>query len=62
MDLHYLSGLLLRFGDLNLALTAYNFCLRFVRKRLKTILKLVLAYSRRVLMDSREFCHQSRGA
>ncbi len=61
MGLYYLSRLLNRFGDIKVALTAYNFGPGFVRKRLKTNRKLPLRYSRKVLDAYREFSHPSRG-
>ncbi len=61
MGLHYLSRLLLRFGNLKVALTAYNFGPSFVRKRLKIKGKLPSRYSRKVLKAYREFSQPSRG-
>ena len=61
MGLYYLSRLLLRFGDLKVALTAYNFGPSFVHKRLKTKRKLPAKYSRKVLKAYREFSQPSRG-
>jgi len=61
MGLHYLSRLLLRFGDLKVALTAYNFGPTFVHKRLQAKGKLPSRYSRKVLEAYREFSHPSRG-
>ena len=60
MGLYYLSRLLLRFGDIKVALTAYNFGPGFVRNRLKTNGNLPLRYSRKVLDAYREFSHPSR--
>lgn len=61
MGLYYLSKLLLRFGDLRVALTAYNFGPNYVRKRLKTKRKLPSRYSRKVLKAYREFSQPSTG-
>ena len=62
MGLHYLSRLLLRFGDLKVALTAYNRGPSFVRKRLKTRKELPLRYSKKVLEAYQEFSQPSQGA
>jgi soluble lytic murein transglycosylase len=61
MGLYYLSRLLLRFGDIKVALTAYNFGPGFVRNCLKTNGKLPLRYSRKVLDAYQEFSHPSKG-
>jgi soluble lytic murein transglycosylase len=61
MGLHYLSRLLLRFGDLKVALTAYNFGPTFVRKRLKAKRKLPSRYSKKVMKAYQEFSQPSRG-
>ncbi len=61
MGLYYLSRLLLRFGDLKVALTAYNFGPSFVRKRLKTKGKLPSRYSKKVLKAYQEFSRPSKG-
>jgi soluble lytic murein transglycosylase len=61
IGLYYLSRLLRRFGDLKVALTAYNCGPSFVRKRLKTRRKLPLRYSSKVLKAYREFSQPSRG-
>lgn len=61
MGLHYLSRLLLRFGDLKVALTAYNVGPSFVHKRLKTKKKLPSRYSKKVLKAYREFSQPPRG-
>jgi soluble lytic murein transglycosylase len=61
MGLYYLSRLLLRFGDLKVALTAYNIGPTYVRKRLKTKGRLPLRYSEKVLEAYREFSQPSRG-
>jgi len=61
MGLHYLSRLLLRFGDLKVALTAYNFGPGFVHERLKTKGKLPSIYSRKVLEAYQEFSQPSKG-
>jgi soluble lytic murein transglycosylase len=61
MGLHYLSRLLLRFGDLKVALTAYNRGPSYVRKRLKTKKELPLRYSTKVLKAYQEFSQPSQG-
>ncbi|MFB0506953.1 MAG: lytic transglycosylase domain-containing protein [Thermodesulfobacteriota bacterium] len=61
MGLHYLSRLLLRFGDLKVALTAYNFGPTFVRKRLKANRKLPSLYTKKVMKAYQEFSQPSRG-
>ena len=61
MGLHYLSRLLLRFGDLKVALTAYNVGPTFVRKRLKAKRKLPSRYSKKVMKAYQEFSQPSRG-
>jgi soluble lytic murein transglycosylase len=61
MGLHYLSRLLLRFGDLKVALTAYNFGPTFVRKRLNAKRKLPSRYTKKVMKAYREFSQPSRG-
>ena len=61
MGLHYLSRLLLRFGDLKVALTAYNRGPSFVRKQLKTRKELPLRYSKKVLEAYQEFSQPPQG-
>jgi soluble lytic murein transglycosylase len=61
MGLHYLSRLLLRFGDLKVALTAYNSGPTFVRKRLKAKRKLPSRYTKKVMKAYQEFSQPSRG-
>ncbi len=61
MGLHYLSRLLLRFGDLKVALTAYNRGPSFVRKQLKTRRELPLRYSNKVLEAYQEFSQPPQG-
>jgi soluble lytic murein transglycosylase len=61
MGLYYLSRLLLRFGDLKVALTAYNVGPSFVRKHLKTKKRLPSRYSKKVLKAYQEFSQPSRG-
>ena len=61
MGLHYLSRLLLRFGDLKVALTAYNFGPTFVRKRLKAKRELPSRYTKKVMKAYQEFSKTPRG-
>jgi hypothetical protein len=61
MGLYYLSQLLRRFGDLRVALTAYNFGPDYVRKRLKTKGKLPSRYSKKVLEAYQEFSQPTTG-
>jgi len=61
MGLHYLSRLLLRFGDLKVTLTAYNRGPSFVRKQLKTRKELPLRYSKKVLEAYQEFSQPPQG-
>ncbi len=61
IGLYYLSRLLLRFGDLKVALTAYNFGPTFVRKRLKSNRKLPSLYTKKVMEAYQEFSQPSKG-
>jgi hypothetical protein len=61
MGLHYLSRLLFRFGDLKVALTAYNFGPTFVRKQLKAKRKLPSRYTKKVMKAYQEFSKTPRG-
>jgi soluble lytic murein transglycosylase len=55
--LGYLKG---RFGDLNIALTAYNWGPTMVQKRMERGLALPSGYARKVLSTSRSYQEQSR--